>query len=145
MASPETEQRYGELLERLMVVYQTNLYRTCSSADLTPTQYLALSAIQRLQSPKMSVLSQELALSPGATTTLVDRLLRRGLVERISDDSDRRIVCIRLSRKGKQAVKQAWDARKSMLCHPLQGLENEDCLPLITGLEALLNAWQEVS
>ncbi len=43
-------------------------------------------------------------LKPAATTALLDRLERRGLVERVPDDADRRRVLVRMTARAEQEV-----------------------------------------
>lgn len=45
----------------------------------------------------MSELARQMDVSESAATSLVDRLVRQGLVERFSDPSDRRVVRVRLA------------------------------------------------
>ncbi|HEU4999590.1 MAG TPA: MarR family transcriptional regulator [Lapillicoccus sp.] len=45
-------------------------------------------------------LAQATALTPAATTALVDRLARKGLVERYRGDADRRQVLVRMTDQG---------------------------------------------
>ena len=47
-------------------------------------------------------LARGIGLSPAATTTVVDRLARRGLVERVRDDEDRRRVLVRMTPTGQE-------------------------------------------
>jgi DNA-binding MarR family transcriptional regulator len=49
-------------------------------------------------------LSTGTGLSSAATTTLIDRLERRGLVQRISDSSDRRRVLVEMTPEGAKRV-----------------------------------------
>jgi len=49
-------------------------------------------------------LARGTGLRPAATTALVDRLERRGLVERRQDDADRRRVLVRLTPAAERAV-----------------------------------------
>ena len=45
-------------------------------------------------------LSQATGLRPAATTALIDRLVARGLVERMDNDRDRRQVLVRMTEEG---------------------------------------------
>ncbi len=63
------------------------------------TDSRALQLLDRLAGEVLtpSRLAQDLGLSPGATTALVDRLVDAGLVERVRDLPDRRQVRLQLS------------------------------------------------
>jgi DNA-binding MarR family transcriptional regulator len=53
-------------------------------------------------------LARTAGLSPGATTTAVDRLARAGLARRLSDPADRRRVVIEQTPTGRSAVEEIW-------------------------------------
>src|SRR5258708_38627016 len=72
-----------------------------SMMDLPLRQFKVCLTLYR-QSRSMSEISRELKLSPSAVTQVSDRLERRGLIERIFQDEDRRVRILRLTRKGQQ-------------------------------------------
>lgn len=53
-------------------------------------------------------LAAGIGLSPAATTTVVDRLARRGLVERVRDEADRRRVLVRMTSAGQELAWTYW-------------------------------------
>jgi DNA-binding MarR family transcriptional regulator len=54
-------------------------------------------------------LTEAVALSSAATTTLLDRLERKGLVQRIRDTTDRRRVLVELTARGQTLVQQLYE------------------------------------
>ena len=48
----------------------------------------------------MSALSRELGVLLSAVTQIADRLERSRLVQRVGDETDRRLRCLRLTRRG---------------------------------------------
>src|SRR5436190_23614648 len=75
-----------------------------SMMDLPLRQFKVCLTLYR-QSRSMSEISRELKLSPSAITQVSDRLERRGLIERVFQDEDRRVRKLRLTRKGQQLVR----------------------------------------
>ena len=63
-----------------------------------------LLGILRDRRPAMRELADLLGLDKSSTTGLVDRAERRGLVERVVSDTDRRVVQVRLTRTGRALV-----------------------------------------
>ncbi|MFI7439644.1 MarR family winged helix-turn-helix transcriptional regulator [Nonomuraea indica] len=55
-----------------------------------------------------SELAAAAGLTGGAATTAIDRLERTGLGERVRDTADRRRVLVRLSERGRRAVREIW-------------------------------------
>ncbi|MFD5319303.1 MarR family winged helix-turn-helix transcriptional regulator [Streptomyces sp. NPDC127098] len=78
--------------------------------DLEPWEFDVLTALRRAGSPYQlspgQLLTQTLVTS-GTMTNRIDRLAKRGLVERQPDPSDRRGVLVRLTESGKTHADQA--------------------------------------
>lgn len=81
--------------------------------DLEPSEFDVLSALRRTGDPYQlspGQLVHETLVTSGTMTNRVDRLVRKGLVERLPDPDDRRGVQVRLTGAGKTAVDGALDA-----------------------------------
>jgi DNA-binding MarR family transcriptional regulator len=73
--------------------------------DLNPTDLRGLDWL--VDGPKLAgELSRGTGLSSAATTSLIDRLERKGFVQRVRDGSDRRRVLVELSPEGASRVGQ---------------------------------------
>jgi DNA-binding MarR family transcriptional regulator len=80
---------------------------------LEPSEFDVLSALRRSGEPYQlspGRLVQETLVTSGTMTNRVDRLVRKGLVERLPDPADRRGVQVRLTAPGRAAVDGALDA-----------------------------------
>ena len=85
-----------------------------SEFDLTMPQLRALSYLG--QTPqRMSDLAAFLGSSLSATTSLVERLEAKGLVRRIHDPIDRRVVMCNLTPIGQAELDRFWRVRQSHL------------------------------
>jgi DNA-binding MarR family transcriptional regulator len=134
--------RYDALSDWLYTASQHRLYQACSAAGITPTQFFALSAIEQLGEPKMSALALHLGLTPGGATTLLNRLVDHGQVDRVADPQDRRCVYIRIAPAGRTALQTVQDrrqeqARQTFVRMPALAREH-----LLNGITALKDAWQ---
>ncbi|HXV94676.1 MAG TPA: MarR family transcriptional regulator [Pseudonocardia sp.] len=71
---------------------------------LHPTDQRALQLLDELSGEPVTagLLAERLALTPGATTALVDRLVAAGLVERVRDLPDRRQVRVQLTSEARR-------------------------------------------
>jgi DNA-binding MarR family transcriptional regulator len=76
-----------------------------STAELTRTQFLVLSAVQAGEKIPMGVLATSLKKSLPTLTGLVDRLIDCGYLARYHDDADRRLVLVGLSPKGRALLR----------------------------------------
>lgn len=77
-------------------------------------EYDVLSSLRRQGEPwrlTASEIAESSMLSPGALTNRIDRLMARGLVERMEDPADRRRVLVGLTGKGLHLIEGAIAAR----------------------------------
>ena len=93
---------------------------------LEPSEFDVLSALRRSGEPYQlspGQLVQETLVTSGTMTHRVDRLVGKGLVDRLPDPADRRGVQVRLTESGRVAVDGALD---SLLAHEQQLLAGLD-------------------
>jgi DNA-binding MarR family transcriptional regulator len=84
-------------------VLQSRLVEGLKAADLSPPKFGALDYLMRAGEPvPLRVLSKGLHCVPSNMTQLMDRLEADGLVRRLADPADRRIVRAELTKLGKQ-------------------------------------------
>jgi DNA-binding MarR family transcriptional regulator len=72
--------------------------------DLTFPQYNALLAVRDAGEVSIKLLAERLQVSPPSASTMVDRLVEMGLLERQQNPHDRRSVRIRLSPIGTESI-----------------------------------------
>lgn len=81
--------------------------RLTKTVGLTAPQLMVLQAIRDLGAVAISRLSTEVSLSQATVTTIIDRLEKRGYVERRRSESDKRVVHALLTDAGRDAVNSA--------------------------------------
>lgn len=82
---------------------------------LTESQLNVLEYVLAADRMKPSDLIHYLATTPAAVTTLLDRMEKNGLIERVRDDRDRRIVWIHVTQKGIEQCKRGTEIREAFL------------------------------
>jgi DNA-binding MarR family transcriptional regulator len=107
-----------------------------SMMDLPLRQFKVCLTLYR-QSRSMSEISRELKLSPSAVTQVSDRLERRGLIERVFQDEDRRVRKLRLTRKGQQLVRSREQKQLRRIAAALDTLTPNELGQVTAGLETL--------
>src|SRR6476620_3418698 len=107
-----------------------------SMMDLPLRQLKVCMSLYR-RSRAMSDIGRELGLSPSAVTQVSDRLERRGLIERVSQDEDRRVRKLRLTRKGQQLVRSREEKQLRRIAAALEPLAQNEIDQLMSGLEIL--------
>jgi DNA-binding MarR family transcriptional regulator len=110
-----------------------------SMMDL-PLRQLKVCLTLSRQSWSMSEIGRELNLSPSAVTQVSDRLERRGLIERVFQDEDRRVRKLRLTRKGQQLVRSHERKQLRRIGEALDSLTPSDLDRVIAGLNILAHS-----
>ncbi|MEU4243177.1 MarR family transcriptional regulator [Actinoplanes sp. NPDC026619] len=94
---------FGNNLVWLSVLVQRRYAQICADHDLTSTQATLLCVIKD-QPQGMGELAQLLGVAKNALSGLVDRMERRGLVQRETLQHDRRAVALNTTALGKEIV-----------------------------------------
>lgn len=74
-------------------------------SDLSITEIHTIEAVGMYGSKTMSEIAMELEITMGTLTIAVDKLIRKGYMERSRSSSDRRIVNVSLTKRGKLAYR----------------------------------------
>jgi DNA-binding MarR family transcriptional regulator len=88
------------------IIHATDLQskRVAKVCGLTIPQVMVLNSIEQLGDVTVKRISDEVSLSQATVTTILNRLEDRGLVERVRNPDDKRIVNARLTPAGKSAL-----------------------------------------
>lgn len=93
--------------------------KACGSpVHYTPAQIDTLYTIATRPEWRMSDLSERLQVSAGSLTTMVNRLIEAGVVDRSRSQLDRRVVIVKLNEAGEELVR----ANRQQFMHNLQQL-----------------------
>jgi DNA-binding MarR family transcriptional regulator len=115
-----------------------------SEYDLSPVQWVALSALWRQDGVTMNVLADYMRATASATSRLLGRMEERELIERRTVKENRRIIQIWLTEKGKE-LDHLKDLHKKVNACVLDGLSVAERKLLAKGLERIAsNAIREV-
>ena len=74
----------------------------------------------------MSSLSQDMHLTHGASTGMVDRLIKLKLVDRVRSEEDRRVVYVSITDRGRELVERMRERRYSILKNIINSLTEEE-------------------
>ena len=112
--------------------------------DMTVPQVKALMVLERNGPTSMSNISIVLGRTLSATTSLVDRLVERGLVTRGSDPSDRRLVICEITTEGTDSIARSWQIGKERIQSVLDIMTDEQLELSVIGMETMRDAEQQV-
>jgi DNA-binding MarR family transcriptional regulator len=96
----------GYWLRRLSNLVHQTFERKLADFDITVSQWNVLVALYRGDATTPLDLARFIDIDTGAVTRLVDRLVLKGLIVRVTDVTDRRSIRLELTEKGKQLVPQ---------------------------------------
>lgn len=110
MYSTQFARLWFKLSKDLKLHMENELAPTLTESQLNVLEYLL--SQDRL---KPSDMLDFLATTPAAVTTLLDRMEKNELIERVRDEKDRRIVWIHVTDKGKEECKRGLEIRETFL------------------------------
>lgn len=87
---------------------------------------------------KVSALADRLQITPGAVTSLSDKLISSGYAERKRDTKDRRVVYLEITEQGREVLQQYRAVIRSTVKQFFTGLPDEDIHHLIRIYEQVL-------
>lgn len=87
----------------------------------------------------LSILSRKVSLSPSMITAIIDQLEKKELAVRNRKTSDRRVILIELTEKGKETVKDAPPSFQEQLVNALNALKEKEKISLFENLNRLLS------
>lgn len=111
--------------------------RGLDSARLTESQSELLWLVGRQPGISISAAAAELGLVANTASTLVSKLVGRGLLVRTADETDRRVGKLRLAGAAQQIVDSSRAARRAMLADVLDELGADQIEALTKGLAVL--------
>jgi DNA-binding MarR family transcriptional regulator len=111
--------------------------RGLDSARLTESQSELLWLVGRRPGISVRVAAAELGLVPNTASTLVSKLVAKGLLIRTVDETDRRACQLRLAEPTQQIVDASRAARRTLMSKVLGELGNGQIESLTNGLEVL--------
>jgi DNA-binding MarR family transcriptional regulator len=129
-----------ELWQNISTIHRTAIKRLnsrLSSDRITFSQWSILRALGKYGSMPMTRLSEYMLVAPANITGLVDRLERKGYVERRKNSQDRRLIIIELTRKGEETQGAIAQQFQTYVRHVFRSLSDNDRAVLLRLLRQL--------
>lgn len=105
--------------------------------DLTNNDMHVIEQVGLGEGDNMSSIAKRLRITVGSLTTAMNSLAKKGYVERVRSDADRRIVMVCLTEKGVLAYKHHEDYHNQMTEALLEALSEEELAAWVKSLDAL--------
>ena len=133
-------ERLVELMERMSFQMRPRSLGTWQDLELTMPQARTMFLLHRRGPTRMGVLSEHQGCGLPSATSMVDRLVRKGLVERVQDPSDRRVVACQLTDEGRKAVERFWQVSRERRLALADALTLDQLEAVVPALEILTRA-----
>jgi DNA-binding MarR family transcriptional regulator len=93
--------------------------------------------------PTMGELSTELGIPLSSATRIVDGLVSRNFIERIPDESDRRVIRVQMTTTGREIYQAAMEFNKQRIAHMLSKFTLEEQTQLLHLMNKLFDSLLE--
>ena len=108
--------------------------------ELTVNDFHIIQSIGLYTERTMSELAKILAITPGALTPAVDRLVKKGFIARNHNDQDRRVILIKLTTRGEAAFREHARFHAQITQKLVEDLTLEEGMALLKALEKLADS-----
>ena len=126
-----------ELAEFLNREYHLRAIDGWRGVELSVPQIKTLILLDNIPRIRMGGIAQYLGSTLSASTSIIDRLVEKGLVRRGSEPGDRRVVVCQLTKRGRDTLNDFWNVGNSkieLIAHRL----SEDQLASIVNALAII-------
>lgn len=124
---------------------QLNNDERLAPLGLSAAQFIVIAQLATADSPKSaSDLCKGISYDAGAMTRMLDRLERRGLIQRSRSNMDRRLVYLELTNEGRAVFPRMREISMTVANRFLRGFTRTEARQLESFLDRMLqNAWNE--
>lgn len=116
---------------------EENMLKTGEFSELTVNDMHVIEAIDIYEPKNMSTVARALSVTTGTLTISVNGLVKKGYVDRVRSDEDRRVVLVSLTEKGRKAYARHYAFHQKMIGSVTEGLSPEEQVALQSALEKL--------
>jgi len=124
------------IFNNVLVIEEVSL-RGSRFKDISIKEMHTIDVIGKFPEATPSKVSKELMVTLGTVTTSLNNLERKGYVERIRSDQDRRVVYLHLTKKGRLVHRLHKRFHKAMVEKIIDGMSSEEIEVMDRGLTNL--------
>ena len=126
-------------MERVQSHLRSGQVSAWSGLNLTMPQVKTLFLLAE-EPMRMRGIAGRLGVEMPSATTMIDRLVVKGLVERRQDPGDRRAVVCSVTPAGRDAVEKFWSLRAARIESLADNLSDEDLEIVVPAMKIMANA-----
>ncbi|WP_271714049.1 MarR family winged helix-turn-helix transcriptional regulator [Anaeromicropila herbilytica] len=129
---------FNEIMELEQKAIITEEFKDISNNDMH-----IIEAIGNEEPKNMTTVAKALKVTVGTLTIAINNLVKKGYVDRVRSDEDRRVVLISLSMKGEKAFEHHKRFHQDMINATLKGLSDSETKILVKALSNLSSYFKE--
>lgn len=114
------------VLARAQRTIAAHAKRDVERRGLTLTEFAALEALYHKGALTIGELGERVLLTSGSMTYVIDKLERRGLLDRVACPSDQRVTHVRITPAGRKCIVQIFPAHAEAIRQAMGGLSTEE-------------------
>ena len=120
-----------------IIVLEERQLQAENFSDLSMTEIHTIEKIGMYKKKTASDVAKELSITLGTLTTAVNKLVKKGYVERLRSEDDKRVVKLGLTKNGRLVYRAHESFHHKMINHVLSNLDEAEVSALTKGLENL--------
>ena len=136
----ELTERFTALVEQIKECMHSRPLEEWPDLELTIPQIKTLTLLQHQGPQRMGSIATHLGSTLSSSTSIIDRLVDKGLVERVPDPDDRRVVICQLTPQGQEATEQFWRIGRTRVVELAERLDIEELEIVVRAMELLYKA-----
>ncbi len=119
------------LMQRFWSIFSHRLSTHLVDGGVNGPQYMTMLVLNKLGEATMSEVANNMHVTMGASTNIVDKLFKLGLASRARSVEDRRVVRVKLEPKGHDLLKRIEESAVDYLADIAGEATPEECRPLL--------------
>ncbi|MGX7014064.1 fatty acid biosynthesis transcriptional regulator FabT [Vagococcus silagei] len=120
----------------ILTIEETELKKS-NFSDLSIKEMHTIEAIGMGGNKTSSEVAKDLSITVGTLTVAINNLVKKGYVDRVRSETDRRVVRLKLTDRGRLFYRAHQDFHKRMVEAALEGMEETEREALMKGLQSL--------
>ena len=136
----ELTERFIELVEQINQCMHSRPLEEWPDLELTIPQIKTLTLLRHQGPQRMGSIATYLGSTLSSSTSIIDHLVDKGLVERVPDPDDRRVVICQLTPRGQEATEQFWRIGRTRVVELTERLDIEELEIVVRAMELLYKA-----
>ena len=135
--NPVGPAEFASVQIRYLNIYRDGMVCFFKAANFFLFRQMQMNGEQRM---RMTDVSRQLMITKPAATQTVNKLVEKGLIERVQDENDRRVVYIRPSRAGTVIFERELEKRLDFMDRAVQRMGEADANQLVLLMDRFLCA-----